>query len=246
MSHFILIHGAAHGGWAWYKVRAILEQKGHTVIAPDLPGHSATNRVPAHEVTLERYVSAVVDLVNSCDGKVILAGHSMGGIVVSLAAQRVKEKIQQLFFVAALVPRPGDTIKGLLDRDKKSKLKKCFTVNADGMHAVLVPDTIDRFLYNGCNDDDIVFAKKRLVPQPLAPMTEVIDMELEYFKKVWKTGIVCTNDRSLHRDLQEIMYMRAGCRLDYLPSGHMPLFSHDEEIARMFEKWIEVEKARKE
>ena len=246
MSHFILIHGAAHGGWVWHKVQKVLEEKGHTVVAPDLPGHSATDNVPVKEVTLERYVSAVVDLVNRSDQKVILAGHSMGGIVVSLAAEWVREKIQQLFFVAALVPRPGDTITGLLNRDKKSRLKECFTVNKDEMHAVLVPDTIDEIVYNGCEYEDIMFAKKHLVPQPIALMTQVIDMDWEYFKKVWKTAIVCTKDRALHQDLQEIMYIRAGCGLDYLPSGHMPLFSHAEEIGSMFEMWIEVKMARRE
>ena len=34
--HFVLIHGASHGGWCWYKIRALLEAAGHKVTCPDL------------------------------------------------------------------------------------------------------------------------------------------------------------------------------------------------------------------
>ena len=39
MSTFVLVHGAFSGGWAWNKVIPLLENEGHTVFAPDMPGH---------------------------------------------------------------------------------------------------------------------------------------------------------------------------------------------------------------
>jgi pimeloyl-ACP methyl ester carboxylesterase len=39
VSTYVLIHGAFHGGWCWYKIVALLEKQGHTVVAPDLPSH---------------------------------------------------------------------------------------------------------------------------------------------------------------------------------------------------------------
>ena len=36
MANYLLIHGAAEGGWCWYKVRKILEENGHHVFAPAL------------------------------------------------------------------------------------------------------------------------------------------------------------------------------------------------------------------
>ena len=38
MATFVLIHGACHGGWCWEKVVPLLEARGHTAYAPDLPG----------------------------------------------------------------------------------------------------------------------------------------------------------------------------------------------------------------
>lgn len=38
MATFVLVHGAWHGGWCWEKLKPLLEQAGHTVVAKDLPG----------------------------------------------------------------------------------------------------------------------------------------------------------------------------------------------------------------
>jgi len=37
--HFVLIHGAWHGGWCWEGVIEELEKAGHTAKAPTMPGH---------------------------------------------------------------------------------------------------------------------------------------------------------------------------------------------------------------
>ena len=39
MSTYLLIHGAWHGAWCWFKIIPYLENKGHKVITPNLPGH---------------------------------------------------------------------------------------------------------------------------------------------------------------------------------------------------------------
>lgn len=78
MSTFVLIHGAAHGGWCWYKVVPLLEKQGHTVLAPDLPSHGR-DKTPLAAVTLQLYVDSVCKLLDEQQEPVILVGHSMGG-----------------------------------------------------------------------------------------------------------------------------------------------------------------------
>ncbi|PON54027.1 Alpha/Beta hydrolase fold containing protein [Parasponia andersonii] len=34
--HFVLVHGAGHGAWCWYKVATLLESTGHIVTTLDL------------------------------------------------------------------------------------------------------------------------------------------------------------------------------------------------------------------
>ena len=37
--HFVLIHGAWHGGWCWEGVISELQRAGHAAEAPTMPGH---------------------------------------------------------------------------------------------------------------------------------------------------------------------------------------------------------------
>lgn len=36
--HFVLVHGARHGSWCWYKVRSLLESLEYKVTCIDLKG----------------------------------------------------------------------------------------------------------------------------------------------------------------------------------------------------------------
>lgn len=76
MSTYLLVHGAWHGAWCWRHVTPLLEQAGHQVMAPDLPG-SGQDTTPLAEVSLAAYVACVTDLVDQADEPVILVGHSL-------------------------------------------------------------------------------------------------------------------------------------------------------------------------
>src|SRR6478752_6659924 len=83
---YIFVHGAAHGAWCWKKVTPLLETKGHIVIALDLPSRGY-DTVKLANITLNDDVKSIVDAANSIEGKVILLGHSSGGVVISQAAE---------------------------------------------------------------------------------------------------------------------------------------------------------------
>ncbi len=42
MAGFVLIHGSWHGGWCFDQVAELLRARGHTVVAPTLPGMGGT------------------------------------------------------------------------------------------------------------------------------------------------------------------------------------------------------------
>jgi pimeloyl-ACP methyl ester carboxylesterase len=56
MSTFVLIHGAWLGGWCWYRVIPRLEQRGHTVVALDLPSHGR-DKTPLGSVPIRLLLS---------------------------------------------------------------------------------------------------------------------------------------------------------------------------------------------
>lgn len=99
MTTFVLIHGSGDGGWAWHLVQRALEQRGHEAIAPDLP----TDR---DEATWDDCVHVVAEAVGGA-ADVAVVGHSSGGFVVPLAADRLAARLQ--VYVAGMVPSPGET-----------------------------------------------------------------------------------------------------------------------------------------
>jgi len=58
MSTYVMVHGAWHGAWCWYKVVPLLQRAGHTVVAPDLPS-LGRDRTPMGEVSLATWVDHI-------------------------------------------------------------------------------------------------------------------------------------------------------------------------------------------
>src|ERR1700734_1181157 len=125
---FVLVHGAWHNHSTWDRVTPILEADGFAALTLDLPGAGvnaiapaslalrpfdpaafAAERSPSAGVTQEERTRAVVALVKEAaslsDGKVILVGHSAGGMTISAVAERVPNLLLAVVYLAGfLVP----------------------------------------------------------------------------------------------------------------------------------------------
>jgi len=134
---FVLIHGAWHDHSAWGAVRPILEANGFTALTPDLPGAGrnsitpaslalrpfdpvafAAERSPIAGVSQQRRTQAVVTLVREAaslgTGKVILVGHSAGGMTISAVAEQVPELLHAIVYVAGFMVPNGITLLAML------------------------------------------------------------------------------------------------------------------------------------
>ena len=88
-----MIHGAWHGGWCFDPLRQRLEDEGHGVFTPDLPGMGGDDAALGR-VTLEDWGQFAADMCAAQrPGSVILCGHSRGGLVISEAAEAAPEAI---------------------------------------------------------------------------------------------------------------------------------------------------------
>lgn len=110
LKHFVLIHGFCHGAWCWYKIINLLEKSGHKVTALDL-GASGINIKQLNEIgSIFDYVQPLMDFIISLshDEKVILVGHSYGGLPISLAMEAFPHKISTAIFISAYMPNHVD------------------------------------------------------------------------------------------------------------------------------------------
>jgi pimeloyl-ACP methyl ester carboxylesterase len=109
MSQFLLVHGAFHGAWCWRKTVAELERRGHRAKAIDLPGQGE-DRTPLKEVTLDTMVDRIIAEMADLPGKVVLVGHSLGGIPISVTGEKSPDRIKALVYLSAFLPRDGEAL----------------------------------------------------------------------------------------------------------------------------------------
>ncbi|CAN1816295.1 Methylesterase 1 [Linum perenne] len=107
-AHFVLVHGACHGAWCWFKLKPLLETAGHRVTVFDLAA-SGIDTKSIHQVpTLRQYTQPLLDFLSAIDEKsedsVILVGHSLGGLNLALAMECFPTKISAAVFLSAFMP----------------------------------------------------------------------------------------------------------------------------------------------
>jgi len=165
---FVLVHGSWHGGWCWEKTASLLVAKGHKVIAPDLPGHGDDNTSTA-TVTLESYADRICTIASTQKEAVVLAGHSMGGVVITQAAEKCPEHVAALVYICAFLPRNGESLMTWAMQDRESMVNpKTTEPRSEGVVAFRREHAREAF-YLQCSDEEVALALSRLVDQSTAP-----------------------------------------------------------------------------
>lgn len=128
--HFVLVHGANHGAWCWYKLKPLLEAAGHHVTALDLAASGINMKAIQDIHTLHQYTEPLLDILASLPDteKVILVGHSLGGLSLALASDKFPEKISAAVFFTAFMPDTAHKPSYVLDQVLKSKVFSGFEI----------------------------------------------------------------------------------------------------------------------
>lgn len=237
MTTFVLVHGASHGSWCWDKVVPLLEAQGHDAIAVDLPGNTYGEfDVPANQVTLDTYVKHVCKVLDQLDEPVVLVGHSLGGLTITQAAEYRPDKIRSLVYLTALLLESGQASRPVASRDpqdvRRGLERDSWTVSLDLATVLFHEDSLRSRFYNDCSDDDFVWAKSMLVPQPSGPMMDPLQTTAGNFGRVPKVYIECVLDGAISHDHQKRMQTKVPCdRSIAINTGHSPFLSAPQELA---------------
>jgi pimeloyl-ACP methyl ester carboxylesterase len=221
MTTFVLVHGAFHGGWCWYKVAALLEGRGHKVLAPDLPGHGRNAAGPA---TLGGYVDHVAGILRGQPEPVVLVGHSMGGAVITGAGEAAPEAVRRIVYLTAFLGPDGVSMSGAL------------SASANGAEVIPVDERSFELLYHDCPPEDAALARLCLTPQALQPLVTTIRWTPERWGRIPRTFIGCAHDRVFAiADQRARAKGHAGTDFVELESGHSPFFSMPQTLVDALE-----------
>jgi len=241
MSHLLLIHGAWGGAWEFEETLRGLGKLGHQASAVDLPGHG-NFKVPIAEVTMDAYVQTVVNAAEAIEGPIVLVGHSLAGAIISQVAERIPHKIERLVFVAAILPKNGQTPLGLMQSDKDGELLARIKFSEDQSYVTVDPETVKSVFLNDVLSPEslAIFVPHFAMKQATEPFMFEAELTDEAFGSIPKTYVRASLDKVMSPTLQGEMIK--SWKIDQvftLSSGHFPLMSVPQELIEVLHKAAE-------
>lgn len=233
---FVLVHGAWQAPYAWETVKENLLKEGHHVVLVQLPGHG-DDQTDHKNLHMESYIKYVSDVITVLQGSVILAGHSMAGMIISGVAEQIPDLIEKLVYIAAYVPANGQSAYALSLLDKQSLLGASLLVSEDQSEFdVKKDDIVNIFCQDGSE-----YAQQLIIEnyrsEPAAPFSDPVVLSDDGFGKVAKYYIETLKDQGIGNVLQKEMIKTAGIDITYqLDSGHTPSLSVPEELSDILKK----------
>jgi pimeloyl-ACP methyl ester carboxylesterase len=230
-----------HGGWCWDRVERRLRQAGHEVVAPDLAG-CGSDKTPVADVSLDRWVADVSNLVQADSQKSILVGHSRGGLVISQVAERTSPNVAAVVYLTALMLPDGmaamelPTILTEEGFDNASlSLGVGFGMSPDGQ-SMFAQDSLVEAFYSNCSEEDRAFAIPRLGPEAIAPTMTKLSLTASRWGSLPRIYIETTRDNALPIEAQRAMIASSQpTEVHSLDADHMPIFNDVESLAGLLE-----------
>lgn len=223
----ILVHGAFADSSGWNDVIARLEHDGYPVIAAANPLRSVAGDA-----------ESIAAIVRSIPGRVILVGHSYGGVVITEAAKG-NANVKALVYVAGFLPEAGESSLTLSAKFPGSSL-------GDALSPVKLPDGgtdlyIQPVKFHAQFAADVPQAQATLMAATQRPVTQAALTEPSR-TATWKSlpsyVIYGSADRNIPAATMKFMADRAHSRKTIaIDNGsHALMVSHPAEVTALIEE----------
>ncbi|AYL99103.1 alpha/beta hydrolase [Mucilaginibacter celer] len=215
----IFVHGIWADGSCFSNQIKALQAKGYPVM-------SVQNSV----TSLSDDVGLTKKAIALAKGKVILVGHSWGGMVITQAGN--DPKVQGIVYLAAYGPEADESLSDVSKNAPATELIKYLVptdgtvfITEEGVRTVFAPDLdpqVQSVLYATQTPAfHTVFDDKSGVP-------------------AWKSKpcwyIVAKNDKTIHPDLERFMSKRMKAKTIEIASSHVMMLSHPDEVLKVIEE----------
>ncbi|KAI3911408.1 hypothetical protein MKW98_010295 [Papaver atlanticum] len=237
--HFVLVHGVGGGSWCWYKIRCLMENSGYKVSCIDLKSGGIDSSDPNKVLTFEDYNQPLIDFLFTIPDhdKIILVGHSAGGLSLTHAILKFGKKIHLAIFIAATMLRLGfwteqDVKDGVPDLSEFGDVEDITFGNGpnEPPTSIVIKKEFQRKLaYHMSPLEDSTLASMLLKPGPIRALQGAQFKETGHdndIDKVTRVYIKTLNDRIVKPEQQDAMIKKwAPADAYVLESDHSPMFS---------------------
>lgn len=231
-THFVLVHGGRHGGWAWRDIVTRLSDLGHVAHTPTLTEPGERSHLLRPDIGLETHVQDLVGVFEYGDlSDVVLVAHSYGGMPVAGAMEHLHDRVRSVVWLDAHLPREGESIFQLIGDERSAKMQAMADEDGEGW---FVP-TSDASWWGLEDPEQIAWVNSKTTPQPIRTYTDRIGST----SRAWShpgTTIECNPSRLpvIERDRQR---QRAVDDPHFhhrmIEACHEPMLTHPDELTKL-------------
>ena len=221
--NIVLAHGAWAEGSCWSAVIRALQEKDYTVTAPQFP-----------ETSLAADVARLRQVLRRQSGPTIVAGHSYGGQIMT-ALGTDAPNVAALVYIAAFALEQGESLGALLGSGPPSPALAHLMVDEQGFG--WLPE--DDFGGHFASDVDPKTARVLCAVQQGLSMSTFEDvMGTPAWRSFPTSYLVAANDEALPPDAQRMFAKRMGARTVEVPSSHLAMVSHPNDVVALIESAV--------
>ena len=231
--HFLLIHGAWHGGWVWNEISDILRYQRYSVSTPTLTGLGEKKHLLSSKITIETFIEDVVNhIIFENLNNIILVGHSFAGSVISGVADKLKDRIQKLIYFDAMILIDGQKPFDITPKEtveQRIELAKKF-----GNNISIPAPSADAF---GVFDiKKSLLLEEKLTPHPLSAFQSKLILKNKVGNGIPLSYIFCTKPvyKSLESSREVVRKMK--WPIFELNAGHDAMLTHPKETLNLLMK----------
>ena len=226
--NIVLVHGAWADGSCWSAVIERLQANGFNVTAPQFPESSLADDVARLRQVLDRQ-----------DGPTVVAGHSYGGQIMT-ALGTDAPNVVGLVYIAAFGLDEGESIGGLLAQGTPTAALAHLDIDKQGFAWLPEGDFVNYFAA------DVAPAQARVmyaVQQALAASTLGDVMGVPAWKSHPSWYLVAADDQAIPPDAERQFAARMGATTIEVPSSHVAMVSHPDEVTQLIKTAAETVQA---
>jgi len=237
--HFVLVHGAWHGGWCWAPVKALIEAQGHQATTPTLTGLGERVHLLSPSTGLDTHIEDVVQHI-FFEGlyDIVLVGHSYSGMVITGVADRIKSRIAKIVYLDAAVPENGESFgsqtPGASPELVEKKEEGYRSLSSDGLSMRVVPPSV--LGIPASDQRNTAWVSKYLTPHPLKTWLDKIKLENSGAQGIDRSYIHC-NQPPLESASFAAIYKELSADTDWdtyiLDSGHDAMVTAPDKLTSL-------------
>ena len=213
----VLVHGGFVDGSGWQGVYDILKKDGYDVSVVQNPTTSLADDV----AFTKRVVAAQAK-------KVLLVGHSYGGVVITEAG--TDPKVAGLVYIAAFAPDQGESVQSLISNPAPGAPVPPILPPQDGFLLLDQAKFAASFAAD-VNEQTANFMAASQVPWGVNALAGAVTAPAWKSKPSWY--LVASDDRMIPPPAQRAMATRAGAKMTEVAGSHAVYVSRPQEVAAL-------------